>query len=73
MFLDVDDPQEASNLSLAVADNDAPVGMGRMDTEGVLEDLNVRDNQSLALDIGGHGLVDIERLDVSEMMEEGFV
>ena len=73
MFLDVDDPQEASNLSLAVADNDAPVGTGRRDTEGVLEDLNVRDNQSLALDIGGHGLVDIERLDVSEMMEEGFV
>ena len=73
MFLDVDDPQEASNLSLVVADNDVPVGMGRRDTEGVLEDLNVRDNQSLALDIGGHGLVDIERLDVSEMMEEGFV
>ena len=49
----------ASNLSLVVADNYAPVGMGRRDNKGVLEDLNVRDNQSLALDIGVHGLVDI--------------
>ena len=49
----------ASNLSLVVADNYAPVGKGRRDKKGVLEDLNVRDNQSLALDIGVHGLVDI--------------
>ena len=59
MFLDVDDPQDASNLSWVVADNYAPVGKGRRDKKGVLEDLNVRDNQSLALDIGVHGLVDI--------------
>ena len=59
MFLDVDDLQDASNLSLVVADSYAPVGMGRRDNKGVLEDLNVRDNQSLAFDNGVHGLVDI--------------